>query len=144
MKNLIPFFIILAIVIGCKSSNITQKSVDKPSDIALNDTIKIANDSLEYEVIIFEPGFNAWIVGNARQRGYYSENFLESRNYLFITEWNLRVNQPFQFDPNLYQMQIDYDRNIHYGYEVNYLIYNYMIFFQTKYKQRLSGFVPRP
>ena len=40
-------------------------------------------------------------------------------------------------------MQIDYQAHIDYGYEVNYKLYNYFIYFQIQYKQRLAGFVPR-
>ncbi|MGJ8739147.1 MAG: DUF6146 family protein, partial [Zobellia laminariae] len=29
------------------------------------------------------------------------------------------------------------------GYEVNYKLYNYFIYFQRKYNQRLGPFVPR-
>lgn len=144
MKYIIPFLLIFAIIIGCKSTKNGFNSTNNNTDLVLNDTVKIANDSLEYEVIIIDSGFNSWLAGTARPRGYYSESYLESRNNLFITEWNNRVNQPMRYNPNLYEMRIDYDRSIHYGYEVNYLIYNYMIYFQIKNNQRLTGFVPRP
>jgi hypothetical protein len=109
-----------------------------------SDTLRIANDELEYEVIIIEPGFNSWLLSQARPRGFYSETYLESKNQIYVMEWNSRVMQPQRYNPNLYEMQIDYNSNIHYGYEVNYLIYNYFIFFQLNYKQQLAGFVPRP
>lgn len=60
-----------------------------------------------------------------------------------VTEWNARVLQPRQFNPDLYELQINYDPKMDYGYEVNYLLYNYFLYFQIKYKQRLSYFVPR-
>ena len=93
---------------------------------------------------MIDSGFNSWLVSTARPRGYYSENYLEDRNYIYVQEYNSRVNQPMTYNPDLYEMRIDYDRNIHYGYEVNYLLYNYMIYFQIKNNQRLAGFVPRP
>lgn len=108
------------------------------------DTIRIANDTLEYEVIIIEPGFNTWLNGSARARGYYSEEFMENRNRIWTQEWNRRVLQPQQYNPNWYEMQINYDPTLHYGYEVNYLIYNYFIYFQLQYKQRLGFFEVRP
>jgi len=51
--------------------------------------------------------------------------------------------QPQRFDPNLYELQIDYQQGIDYGYEVNYKLYNYFIYFQLTYKQRLGPFIPR-
>lgn len=95
-------------------------------------------------MIIIDGGFTSWLNGQSKPRGYYTESYLENRNKIYVNEWNNRARQPQRFDPNLYEMQINYDSNIHYGYEVNYLIYNYMIYFQITYKQQLSGFVPRP
>lgn len=107
------------------------------------DTVTIADDSTEYEIIIIDPGFNFWLQSVARPRQYYSQTFLENRNRLYVVEWNQRVLQPFRYSPNLYELQIDYSPNIDYGYEVNYKLYNYFIYFQRKYNQRLGPFVPR-
>ena len=79
----------------------------------------------------------------ARPRGYYTQTFLESRNIVYVTEWNNRVLSPDRYDPNLYELQINYERGIDYGYEVNYLLYYYFIYFQRTYNQRLAGWVPR-
>lgn len=107
------------------------------------DTVTIADDSTEYEIIIIDPGFNFWLQSVAKPRQYYSQTFLENRNRLYVMEWNQRVLQPFRYSPNLYELRIDYDPNIDYGYEVNYKLYNYFIYFQRKYNQRLGPFVPR-
>ncbi|MDO5988616.1 DUF6146 family protein [Flavivirga amylovorans] len=110
---------------------------------AVSDTVTIANDELEYEIIIIEPGFNTWLLTTARPEGFYSQQYLQNRNFIYVTEWNQRVLQPQRFDPNLYELQIDYQSGIDYGYEVNYKLYNYFIYFQLTYNQRLAGFVPR-
>ncbi len=107
-----------------------------------NDTVRIANDSLEYEVIIIDPGFSTWLVSMAQPRNFHSLIYLETKNQIYVNEWNNRVMQPQRYNPNLYEMTINYDPNIRYGYEVNYLIYNYMIYFQNTYKQKLNGYVP--
>lgn len=107
------------------------------------DTIQIANEETEYEIIIIESGFNTWLQSIAKPEGYYSQSFLENRNYLMITTWNQRVLQPQQFNPSLYEMRIDYQQGIDYGYEVNYKLYNYLTYFQRKYRQRLGPFIPR-
>lgn len=109
---------------------------------SINDTIRIANEELEYEVIIIDPGFSTWLNTMALPRGYYSQSYLESKNQLYVSEWNNRVMQPLRYNPNLYEMTINYEPAVNYGYEVNYLIYNYMIYFQNTYKQRLFGHVP--
>lgn len=133
--------ILLCLIIGCNSSKPTMKSADKPITTK-NDTIRIANDSLEYEVIIIDPGFSTWLASMAYPRNFHSLQYLETKNQIYVNEWNNRVMQPQRYNPNLYEMTINYEPQIHYGYEVNYLIYNYMIYFQNTYKQKLNGYVP--
>ncbi len=108
-----------------------------------NDTVSISGDETEYEIIIIDPGFNVWLRSIARPEGYYSQSFLEIRNQIYVINWNNRVLQPQQFSPRLYELQINYDPTIDYGYELNYKLYNYFIYFQRKYRQRLGPFVPR-
>lgn len=133
--------LILCIIIGCNSSKPVLSNTKKivPSK---NDTIRIANDSLQYEVIIIDSGFSTWLASMAYPRNYHSLTYLETKNQIYVNEWNNRVMQPQRYNPNLYEMTINYEPQIHYGYEVNYLIYNYMIYFQNTYKQKLNGYVP--
>jgi hypothetical protein len=104
-----------------------------------NDTIRIAN-TLEYEVIIIDPGFSTWLASRSLPRNYHSQSYLENKNILWVGEWNRRVLQPFRYNRNLYEMTI-YNQNIDYGYEVNYLIYNYMVFFKIPINKTF-GYVP--
>ena len=107
------------------------------------DTLRIASEETEYEIIIIEPGFYTWLNSIAKPKGYYSQSYLENRNQIYVMNWNQRVLNPMQYNPNLYQWQIDYDPNIDYGYDVNWQLYNYFIYFQRKYNQRLGPFLPR-
>lgn len=131
----------LAIIVGCTTSKPVVSKAENPNPTA-NDTVRIANDALEYEVIIIDPGFSTWLVSRAFSRNYHTQSYLENKNRFWISEWNSRVLQPFRYNTNLYEMTINYDPTIDYGYEVNYLIYNYMVYFQNTYKQKLWGYVP--
>ena len=128
------------ILLGC---NVSQKFSSNVPTKLVSDTIRIANDTLEYEVVIIDIGFSGWFNSNARQRGYYSQSYLESRNKLWILEWNRRANLPTNYDATLYEMPINYDFSINYGYEVNYMIFNYLTYFQLKNNQQLGGFPAR-
>lgn len=141
MKNAVYILIILFTIIACST---TKTGVNKPvnNGLATNDTIRIANDSLEYEVIIIDNGFSTWLASRAFPRNYHSQSYLENKNQQYVSEWNNRVLQPQRYNPDLYEMTINYNPTINYGYEVNYLIYNYMIYFQNTYKQKLGGYVP--
>ena len=144
MKKCFSILVLLFTIIACStaSKNISATNPVKTPKVAVNDTVRIANDSLEYEVIIIDNGFSTWLASTALPRNYYSLSYLELKNRLYVTEWNIRALQPQRYNPNLYEMTIDYRPEIHYGYEVNYLIYNYMIYFQNTYKQKLAGYVP--
>lgn len=138
IKNYHIILILLALVVGCNSvkSTSTTSSEDPKADQKL-DTIKIANDSLDYEIIILEVGFNSWLA-TQRPRGFYTQNFLENRNRVFVAEYNNRVNEPSRFNNQLYPFRIDYDYQTDYGYEVNYLLYHYFLFFQQRFDQNLA------
>ena len=142
MKSSVILFFLGVLIISCNSSKSTVKKVSNSNSRA-QDTVRIANDSLEYEILIIEPGFNSWLVSTAKPEGFYSQQYMESRNIQYVMEWNQRVWQPQRYSSSLYELQIDYQSHIDYGYEVNYKLYNYFIYFQLTYNQRLGTFVPR-
>lgn len=138
--------LISLLVWSCKSTNKAISISDKEKTAFTQtegDTISISSDKTEYDIIIIEPGFNFWLQSTARPEGYYSQSYLENRNQIYVAEWNRRVLQPQVYDPNLYELQVDYQQHIDYGYDVNYKLYNYFIYFQRKYNQRLGAFLPR-
>jgi hypothetical protein len=137
MKNILYIFLLSLFVYSCGSSGGKDFPLDRIGN-AENDTVRIANDSLEYEIIIIEPGFNLFINSYAKPRGYYSQNFLENKNQFLVSEYNQRVRQPMTYNPDLYLNEINYDPGTDYGYEVNYLLYNYFVYFSRHYNQRFS------
>ena len=140
MKNV---FILIAIIffIDCGAQKKPPKSgAVEPIETAY-DTIKIVNEEIEYEIIILELGFDTWLVSQPPM-SYYTSSTLAIRNYMMVVEWNIRVQQPLRYDPTLYGLEIDYQPNIDYGIEVNYLLYMYFKYFQQKYQQRLGPYQP--
>lgn len=136
MKNLIYILILGLFIYSCGTQDRNLRS-DRVAN-AENDTVRIANDSLEYEIIIIEPGFNLFINSIAKPEGYYSQEYLENKNRFLVSEYNQRVRQPQRYNPNLYIQEINYENNVDYGYEVNYLLYNYFVYFSRQYNQRFS------
>lgn len=121
------------LVVSCDT---TKSTVGTDADsTTLSDTLRIANESIEYEIIIVEPGFNAWLITQP-PKGYYGLSYLETRNRQYVTEYNHRVFAP-GFNKNLYVQQINYNPSISYGLEVNYLLYNYFKYFEMTYNQKL-------
>ena len=102
MKNMILktcglLFVVVLMVSSCGSTK-GQVNISDEEKTAfkkqVGDTIKIASDKTEYEIIIIEPGFNFWLQSIAKPEGYYEQSYLENRNNLYVIEWNQRVLQP--------------------------------------------------
>lgn len=132
MKNLL-FYIVIGIFIwscGSTSKTIVQNDSNLPEG-----AVRIANDSLEYEIIIFDNGYDNYLKTIAQPDWYYSQEYLENKNRFYVTEWNIRVNNPFKYNTSIYENRIDYDFNTNYGLEVNYKLFNYFKFVEYKYKQ---------
>ena len=132
LKYILSILILGAILWSCGSSPV-KKSTDKEEPVV------ISNDSLEYEIIIIDVGFNYFLNAVAQPRGYYSQKYLENQNRIMVANWNFRVGNPQPYKPNLYWNSIEYFPKIDYGYEVNYKLFNYFIFAQQKYKINLRG-----
>ncbi len=136
MKNLYKIFgiFILGVTLyACSSSPV--KNVKKEKE----EPVVIANDSLEYEIIILDIGFNAFLNSRAKPIGYYSKEYMEMWNEVYVTTWNNRAQFPTRYDPEIYRNIIDYDRKIDYGMDVNYKLFNYFQFAQLKYNMRLDA-----
>ena len=132
MKNLIFAFIIGFIVFACGT---TTKTIQSKNDLPEH-AVRISNDSLEYEIIILDIGFNTYLLSIAQPMNYYSQNYYETKNRFYVTEWNIRHRNPLKYNSNIYENEIDYDFNTDYGLEVNYKLFNYFKFVEYKYKQR--------
>src|SRR5680860_650375 len=135
MKNLLYIFLLGLFIYSCGSGRDFKGSNASGAE---NDTVRIANDSLQYEIIIIEPGFNLFINSLAKPKGYYSQSYLESKNIILVQEYNSRVRNPLRYNPNLYVQEINYDPFVNYGYDVNYLLYNYFVYLSNEYNQRFS------
>jgi hypothetical protein len=137
MKFLKHFIVVLFLSIffwSCGSSSLTKKTAREKEE-----PVVIANDSLEYQIIIIDPGFNMYLNSVAQPEGFYSQTYLEARNRVWVIEWNQRARDPLRYDDTIYENIVDYQNNIDYGYEVNYKLFNYFLFAQRKYKMNLGG-----
>ena len=133
LKQTALLFSIGIFIWSCGSLPIKNTTTEKEEPVV------IANDSLEYEIIIIDPGFNLYLNTVAQPEGFYSQEYLEARNSVWVTIWNQRVQNPRQFNQNVYENIIDYQPTIDYGYDVNYKLFNYFLFAQRKYKMSLGG-----
>ena len=132
MKHLLYYLAIGLFIVGCSST--TKTTTNKDTKLP-EGAVRIANDELEYEIIIIDPGFETYLYSIAKPINFYSKEYYEIKNKFYVTEWNIRAGNPLKYNPNIYENVIDYDFNIDYGLEVNYKLYNYFKFVEYKYHQ---------
>jgi hypothetical protein len=89
------------------------------------DTISV--DSVKYELIIIDPGFDTWLLTKPSKE-YYSQNYYEQKNRLYVMEWNYRYMSGK--DRGKYETYIDYLPGIDYGLELNYKLFYYFKYFE--------------
>lgn len=138
MKKVIFLVLFLAILVGCTTSKTSTMGSEEVSTQQYEEKpIRIANDSLEYEIIITDIGFPRFL-NTQPPEDYYAINYLERRNNFFVAEYNRRVLDN-RYTRDLYPQRIDYDLSVHYGKEVNYLLFQYFRYFSREYNQKFSG-----
>ena len=133
MKKLLLIVFLSLLVGSCASNNEAEMAVELEENI---DTIKIANDSLKYELVFIEEGFYDWMKAEAQPRSTFSQEYLEEMNFKMIDTYNFRCQDKYLY-ADLYPKPIHYDTRVDYGFEFNYLLYNYLLFFQKRYRQNL-------
>lgn len=133
MKHLFYFLVIGLFIFSCASS---PKKIKTSTSITSEEVVRIANDSLEYEITIIDPGFSTYLLSIAKPANYYPQTYYELKNKFYVAQWNIRVSNPFSYNSSIYENHIDYDFNVDYGLDVNYKLYNYFKFVEYKYKQQ--------
>lgn len=116
-------FIMLLIMIGFQTYGFGQEK--NHMDIQKNDVA--AKDTVEYSLLIIDPGFESWLITQPPEE-FYSNDYYEMKNQLYVLEWNRRYNTSFNKD--LYDNYIDYNSNIEYGIDLNYKLYYYFKYFE--------------
>lgn len=133
MKQLLLVLGIGIILMSCGSSPKTTAQPERD----LEEAVVISNDSLEYEIIIYDIGFNTYLSSIAQPAEFYSQQYYEQKNLFYVTEWNIRARNPIQYG-DFYAMEINYEQNIDYGLDVNYKLFNYFRFCEDRYGIRFS------
>ena len=131
MKNFIYILLVGLLMYSCGTSN---KTVAK-HHISEEEAVVISNDSLEYEIIIMDIGFSTYLASIAKPDWYYSQQYLETKNIFYVSEWNSTAINPTRYG-GFYENRIDYSPHVDYGLDVNYKLFNYFKFCEYKYKIR--------
>ncbi len=133
MKNVITLSILaifFALVFSCGTLRSSEGRAT--GSVAIEDTLTTA-DSVEYELIVFDPGFDFWLEGKSYLRNQYSNEYLQTYNRMYVNEWNNRYSRGDRRISNY----IDYDPFADYPFELNYKLYMYFRYFEEMNRVRL-------
>ncbi len=127
MKTII---LTLAITFGFISTHSFAQDQDKK--LKHQAEIKQLNDSIEYELLVFDSGFETFLAQLPYSMEFYSDDYYKNWNIRYVTEWNIRALNPARFG-TFYENQIDYQSNVDYGLELNFKLYHYFLYIEEKY-----------
>jgi len=134
MKKLFIFLfaLVLSAWANANHSDVYQSKVSSQPD-----SVAIApGDSTEYELIVFDPGFNSWFISNRKPMWYHENSYYRNKNNFYTVYWNLRVLENMHRPP--YDFEIDYDPKIDYGVELNWQLFWYYKYLEHKYNITLG------
>jgi hypothetical protein len=119
---------VLLVIMVIMAASGTYMFGQKKKDIVKEDTMHIKKDTTEYELIIFDTGFDAWLAMQP-SKNHYSNEYYRRRNNLYVQEWNNRYLNPHRYG-GIYGNYIDFDPMTDYGIDVNYRLYYYFRYFE--------------
>ena len=116
--------LVLALSVACASQkNVAQ---NKKGRCAIK-------DSTQYELIVFDSGFDFWLASHQTLSTQHSNEYYQSMNHQYALEWNRRYASG---DPRI-NSYIDYSLNKNYGFDFNYKLYMYFRFFEDTNRVKL-------
>jgi hypothetical protein len=130
MKNLLFLLLLSFILFQCKIPQTTTQTSKQ--------SVEIAKDSIEYDVIVTDIGFEKYLYTIAKPINFYSQDYYEQKNRLYVPMYNQRVRTASSSKWSaVFEQEIDYDPSIDYGLDVNYKLYNYFKFIEYTYKIKI-------
>ncbi len=125
MKKLLLFSALALTLLSCN----IQKQVTE--NITSEVTISQEEDSTKYELIVFDQGYETFLISQAKPKWYYTNNYYKSWNIRYVIEWNYRFRDPIKYG-NFYETEIDYNPSEEYGIDLNYRLYQYFQFIEKE------------
>ena len=126
-------FLVLVILVAIQTVGFGQKKRDRLKVKA--DSVSV--DSLEYKLIVLDPGFDSWLATKP-SANFYSKEYYAHRNRMYVSEWNQRYMT--SRNSRLYDSYIDYNTVTDYGLDLNYKLYYYFLYFEETNHVRLVNF----
>ena len=137
MKNNLLFLSIVFIIGACSTQKTISKSekADKKIEIA-------ANDSIEYRLVSFDPGFDTWFLRYKNKGDMRTMSYYQHWNQRYVNDWNARVNSSYghrYFNSSLFIYPNEID-----DFEIQHQLFYYFQYVENELKIKiLYGISPR-
>ena len=121
MKNLMltVFCILLAMACSNKRELVIQ---EQQSDMQ--------EDSISYELIVLDPGFESWYLLHGTPAKYHTQNYYEGWNQRYVNAWNYQdIGHRYA---QVIEGNIDYRPDIDYGFELNHKLFYYFMYVENE------------
>ena len=133
MKNVLTISVIavnLALIFSCG----VQRGATTPGNggLAIKDTLSV-QDSLEYELIVFDSAFEYWLTTRSFNKSQYSNQYLKNTNRLYADEWNRRYSR----GDRRFDSYLSYDPFADYDFEFSYRLFMYFKYFEEVNRLKL-------
>lgn len=116
MRKIFYLFIVVTFFAACSG----PKSAVK---IEPNGNETTQKDSVEYELIVFDSGFETWYLFQNSPARYRSQQYYENWNHQYVSEWNYLASQSRR--KSFFEPIIGYEQGVDYGFELNHKLFYY-------------------
>ena len=129
MKNIRLLILLFLIIPACAIFTREDKKVVQV--VHNNDAV----DSTEYELVVFDQGYETWLLMQPSQQ--HSAEYYKAKNRIYVSEWNYRYMNQARYGSQ-YGSYLDYDTFIDYGYEFERRLFYYFKYFEESNGVRLE------
>lgn len=123
MKKIFFLLAVVSFLAACSGPKETVKNEPKK-------TVKIElkgnesqEDSVEYELIVLDPGFETWYMLQNSPARYRSQEYYENWNQQYVSAWNYLATQHRK--RSFFEPIIGYEPGVDYGFELNHKLFYY-------------------
>lgn len=116
MNKLFFLFAVVTFLAGCSGPKGVVKIEPNGNELA-------EEDSVAYELIVFDTGFETWYMLQNSPARYRSQQYYENWNRQYVSEWNYLATQSSR--RSFFQSIIGYEPGVDYGFDLNHKLFYY-------------------
>ncbi len=116
MKKLFLLFTAVSFIVACSGPKGLVKIEPNGSEAA-------PEDSVEYELIVMDAGFETWYTLQDSPARYRSQQYYEGWNQQYVSAWNYLSTQPGR--RSFFQTIVGYEPGVDYGFKLNHKLFYY-------------------